>query len=132
MKFSINSKCPCGSNKKYKQCCMIYHKGAKPKDALLLMKSRYSAYAIGNTNYILKTTHPNNLNFTEDETQWKSDIKSFCDNTDFLRLEIIDYNLDENISFVTFKAKLSSGDMVEKSKFLKENGIWLYESGEVS
>lgn len=33
------------------------------------------------------------------------------------------------IAFVTFRAKLKSGDFVEKSRFLKENGRWYYESG---
>ena len=45
-KFSINSPCPCGSGGKYKKCCQKYHKGALAKDALTLMKSRYSAYAL--------------------------------------------------------------------------------------
>ena len=55
MKISKNSKCPCGSGKKYKECCYKYHKGANPPNALLLMKSRYSAYAAGDAKYIIKT-----------------------------------------------------------------------------
>lgn len=35
----------------------------------------------------------------------------------------------EEEAFVSFKAKLSSGDMVEKSRFLKLENRWLYESG---
>ena len=62
-RISPNTLCPCGSKTKYKKCCAIYHKGAVPKTALLLMKSRYSAYAVNNSAYIVKTTHPNNPDY---------------------------------------------------------------------
>jgi len=42
-----NTPCPCGSGRKYKKCCQPYHRGAKPDNALTLMKSRYAAYALG-------------------------------------------------------------------------------------
>ena len=129
-KTSPNAPCPCGSKNKYKKCCQAYHKGAKAKTALLLMKSRYSAYAVGNSSYIVKTTHPNNPDFTDNIKAWKESIESFCEATDFLGLEILEFVDGEKEAFVTFKAKLSSGDMVERSRFLKEGGEWLYESGE--
>ena len=56
MKFSPNNPCPCGSGKKYKKCCQIYHKGKIAKSALELMKSRYSAFAVGDIDYIIKTS----------------------------------------------------------------------------
>jgi len=55
-KISINSLCPCGSKIKYKKCCGKYHKGLVAKTALELMKSRYTAFAIGEINYIIKTS----------------------------------------------------------------------------
>ncbi|MEO1928617.1 MAG: SEC-C metal-binding domain-containing protein [Nautiliaceae bacterium] len=50
MKISKNSKCPCGSGKKYKECCFKWHKLGTAPNALLLMKNRFSAYAIGNAD----------------------------------------------------------------------------------
>ena len=129
-KTSPNTPCPCGSKKKYKKCCQSYHKGAKAKTALLLMKSRYSAYAVGNSSYIIKTTHTNNSDFTDNIKAWKESIESFCQVTEFLGLEILEFVDGTKEAFVTFKAKLSSGDMIERSRFLKEGGEWLYESGE--
>ena len=76
-KISPNSTCPCGSKKKYKKCCAIYHKGALAPSALALMKSRYSAYAIGNSDYIIKTTHPENIDYTLDINSWKKIYKTF-------------------------------------------------------
>jgi SEC-C motif-containing protein len=128
-KISPNAPCPCGSRQKYKKCCLIYHKGKNPKTALLLMRSRYSAYAVGNSSYIVKTTHPNNANYTTNIIAWKANIEVFCRDTEFLGLEIIETIETEGESFVTFRAKLSSGDMVERSRFLEIGNQWLYESG---
>jgi len=128
-KTSPNAECPCGSKNKYKKCCQAYHKGAKPKTALLLMKSRYVAYAVGDSAYIVKTTHENNADHSEDVKAWKESIDTFCKETEFLGLEILEFVDAKEEAFVTFKAKLSSGDMTEKSRFLKVDGMWLYESG---
>lgn len=131
-KISPNSSCPCGSKNKYKKCCQIYHKGAEPKTALLLMKSRYSAYAVANSSYIVKTTHSNNSDCTSNIKEWKESILAFSKSTEFLGLEILEFKEFEKEAFVTFKAKLSSGDMTEQSRFLKVDGMWLYESGIIS
>ncbi|CAA6810953.1 MAG: Unknown protein [uncultured Sulfurovum sp.] len=131
-KASPNAPCPCGSNNKYKKCCLVYHKGAKPKTALLLMKSRYAAYAVGDSSYIIKTTHETNAQYMTDTKEWKESIDAFSKETAFLGLEILDFSEDKEEAFVTFKALLSSGEMIEKSHFLKVDGFWLYENGEVS
>jgi SEC-C motif-containing protein len=131
-KTSPNTPCPCGSKLKYKKCCLVYHKGALPKSAVLLMRSRYVAYAVGNAAYIVKTTHPNNPDCTTNVKEWKQSIEQFSEATEFLALEILDFVEGEDEAFVTFRAKLSSADMVEKSRFLKEDGKWLYESGVIS
>jgi len=128
-KFSPNLPCPCGSGNKYKKCCSLYHKGVRPKNALVLMKSRYSAFATNHSSYIIKTTHPDNSDYTDDIKQWRDSIVKFSTQTDFLGLEIVEFIEGENEAFVTFRAKLSSGDLVEKSRFLQELGVWLYVDG---
>ncbi|MCI0500992.1 MAG: SEC-C domain-containing protein [Epsilonproteobacteria bacterium] len=134
MKYSVNSLCPCGSGLKYKKCCKFYHDGKVAKTALELMKSRYSAYAIANIFYIIKTTHNENQDFTTDISNWKKDILEFCKNTDFCKLEILEFIDGTSEAFVTFKATLFSQEddmsFVEKSKFFKVDGMWLYHSGE--
>ena len=129
-KFSPNLPCPCQSGLKYKKCCAPYHRGAIPKNALLLMKSRYSAYAVGKSDYIIRTTHPDNADFSEDTKAWKRSIDLFCHETDFQKLEILEWIDGEEEAFVTFKASLFSGVLIEKSKFLKVDRRWLYHSGE--
>ena len=134
MKFSVNDSCPCGSNKKYKKCCKTFHdKIFFPKTALELMKSRYSAYATSNAKYIIETTHKDNPDFTDNIKEWENDILIFCNNTKFIGLEILEFIDDENESFVKFKANMiqqgNDVSFVEKSRFIKVEGIWLYVDG---
>ncbi len=128
-KLSPNTPCPCHSGKKYKKCCQKYHKGALPPTAQLLMRSRYSAYACGNADYIMDTTHPLNSDYTEDRKTWREEILSFSAHTQFLGLRITESTEEEEESFVTFEADLSSGLLKERSRFLKENGRWYYVDG---
>lgn len=130
MKISSNAPCPCHSGKKYKQCCQPYHKGVLPSDALKLMRSRYSAFALAAAEYIMATTHPDNPDYTEDKESWRQSILSFSNGTRFLGLKIHECIDGSEEAFVTFEALLDSGILKEKSRFLKENGKWLYESGE--
>ncbi|QKF78882.1 YchJ family metal-binding protein [Arcobacter defluvii] len=134
MKFSVNDFCPCGSLKKYKKCCKLFHdKITFPKTALELMKSRFSAFAVSNSDYIIFTTHENNPDFTIEIKSWSKDILNFSNNTEFKKLEILEFIDDEIESFVTFKATLIQGkediSFIEKSRFLKVEGIWKYVDG---
>ena len=131
-KVSPNIPCPCGSKKKYKKCCGIYHKGALAPNALALMKSRYSAYATGNAEYIIKTTHPENPDYSDDHLSWKKEIDLFTQHTGFLGLKIMEFIDGKEEAYVSFEASLSSGVLIEKSRFLKHNGRWLYVDGVIS
>jgi len=51
--------CPCGSDRPYETCCGPFHSGALlPPTAEALMRSRYTAYARQNIDYVAKTTAP--------------------------------------------------------------------------
>jgi len=128
MKKSINAPCPCGSGKKYKKCCLLYHNGKLPATPLELMKSRYSAYAFGKARYIVQTTHPS---FREaDEAKWLEEIKVFCQ-SNFQNLTIIEHSYSDNEGFVEFEAEIDGVTLHERSAFIKENGRWYYTKGEV-
>lgn len=130
MKLSANAPCPCHSGEKYKRCCFPYHKGILPSDALKLMRSRYCAYALDLPHYIIATTHHTNVDYTEETSAWKESIREFSLNTRFSGLSIIEFIDGESVAYVTFEAMLNDTPFREKSRFLKENGRWLYESGE--
>src|SRR4051794_5105029 len=51
--------CPCGLGQPYASCCGRFHSGAgSAPTAELLMRSRYSAFAVGDAAYLLRTWHP--------------------------------------------------------------------------
>lgn len=124
--------CPCGSGKFYKHCCRPFHQGENPKDALALMRSRYSAYAMNNADYIIDTTHPDNpvANRNRDE------ILQFCQNTSFLQLTIHHFIHGQKTAYVLFTAHLEQGGQdatfTEKSRFEKVDGKWLYHTAQVT
>ena len=122
--------CKCYSGKPYKDCCGPLHRGTPPPDALALMRSRYCAYALGNVDYIISSTHKDNALFRLPTALQKTQIKHFCDSTTFTSLEILEVVPGEPESTVTFRAGiLQNGadcSFVEKSLFKKMAGFWKY------
>lgn len=133
MKIPPNNQCPCGSLKKYKKCCKVFHDGSNPKTAEQLMRSRFTAYIINDANYIIKTTHKDNQDYTENIESWKKDIMNFSDYTDFLGLEILESIEGKEESFIKFNAILKQDNLdasfTENSRFLKVDNKWFYVDG---
>ena len=51
--------CPCGSGLPFAECCGPCLDGAVwPSGAEALMRSRYSAYALGRYDWLVESTHP--------------------------------------------------------------------------
>ena len=127
--------CPCSSQKLYQECCKPYHDGALPENALKLMRSRYSAYAMHKAGYIIQTTHPKNRAYEKDLVEWEKKILEFCSATRFNGLEIVEFIDGHERAYVTFIAHLRNewGDASfrEKSTFEKVGDQWLYWAGEV-
>ena len=121
-----SKKCYCGSSESFESCCGLFISGVQlAPTALALMKSRYSAYATHQVDYLLATTHSSERKFysREDILHWASTNK-------WQKLEII--SATENT--VEFKAYYIDGNNVnqvhhEFSTFKKENGSWFYVDG---
>ncbi len=136
MASPVNQPCPCGSHKKYKKCCALFHKGSNPKTALELMKSRYSAFALGDAKYIIKTTHKENPEYNEDKKAWETSILDFSYGTEFKKLDIIEFIEKDDEAYVTFRVQLEQNgkdvSFQERSKFYRVDEVWKYHSGDVS
>jgi SEC-C motif-containing protein len=123
----IERKCYCCSEKKFEDCCGPIIKGIeKPSTALALMRSRYSAYAIHEVDYLWATTHSTTRNY-----HCKAEILNWATSNQWLQLEII--NAAKNT--VEFKACFLDSTLHkqihhELSAFKLENGIWFYVDGE--
>lgn len=126
--------CHCHSGLNYSFCCKKFHLGAMPGNALQLMRSRYCAYALGLVNYIIQTTHKNNSCYQKNTAVWKKELKTFCKETHFENLEILHFEEQGNLAYVSFIATLKQGSQdvsfTEKSSFKKEGKAWLYLGGE--
>lgn len=128
----MDMQCPCCSGLPYSACCKPYHDGALAPTPLALMRSRYAAYALKNAAYIMKTTHPRNPHYEKDRKKWERGILEFCNQTEFVRLEIFETGPDT----VHFAAHLKQSGrefvLEEKSRFMKVDREWLYLKKESS
>ncbi|WP_353829092.1 YchJ family protein [Agromyces sp. SYSU T0242] len=51
-------RCPCLSGQSYGECCAPLLGGAEAPTAVQLMRSRYTAFVVGDAEYLLATWHP--------------------------------------------------------------------------
>jgi SEC-C motif-containing protein len=121
------SACPCGSGHTYGDCCGKWHAGlaeslhAPTPEAL--MRSRYSAYVLGLIDYLLATWHPSTApgELELPPVKW-------------LELEVRHAQATGDAGVVEFVARLRENGrgarMHEISRFVRENGRWLYIDGE--
>lgn len=128
-------RCRCHSGKTERRCCGPLHAGRPAPSPLALMRSRYAAYASGNVDYIVRTTHPDSPHADPDHAAWRDALRAFCTATRFEGLSILDAPPAEgDRGTVTFRAALRQGDVdasfEERSRFVRVDGRWMYLNGE--
>ena len=107
-------------------CCGPYHAGAAAPDAERLMRSRYTAFVLGDVPYLLATWHASSRPATlelEGGAKW-------------LGLEIKSHRMTgQDSAEVEFVARFRvAGRAVrqhELSRFAREHGRWYYVDGDV-
>lgn len=116
--------CPCGTGQPYDECCGRWHRGqgAAPT-AEQLMRSRFSAFALGDTAYLLRTWHPSTRPRGLDLTGGPR----------YTRLEVLATDrgsLFDTEGTVLFRAHYRDGGrpgvLEEHSRFVRESGQWVY------
>lgn len=123
------SNCPCCSNKPFQKCCGPFLQMlAKPKTVQQLMRSRFSAYALGGHGaYLLATWHPDTrpmlsaVELSRRELHWQN-------------LQILASQQQGNQGTVEFIASFedgggNKGTHQEQSRFVRVAGKWLYVDG---
>jgi SEC-C motif-containing protein len=118
--------CYCSSGKLFKSCCAPYINGIKKSPtALALMKSRYSAYATHQADYLLATTH-----ISERKKYSREDILLWATANKWQKLEIIS-STENTVEFKAYFLDANNATQVhyEFSTFIKENGRWFYLDG---
>jgi SEC-C motif domain protein len=123
--------CPCGSEKRYLECCGAAIQLKNPaKTPEALMRSRYTAYVEENWDYIKKTMRlPALAQFNKKEAVRRARDET----TQWLGLEVLASSIESdnpNIGYVEFKAKYRSkgveGLIHENSIFHFIDGKWYY------
>lgn len=109
--------CPCGSASTYDECCGPLHRGTvlanTPEQ---LMRSRFAAYAVGETDYVFRTWHP----------RTRPDDLAPEPGLTWTRLEVLDATGDE-VEFVAhYDSPSGAGSLHERSVFEQRGGRWVY------
>ncbi len=135
--------CPCGSRLTFGVCCKPLLAGQPALSAEQLMRSRYTAFSLGNADYLLNSTHPS-LRDTQEE---KELIDSFS-TQEWLSLQVLATEkgtTKDTKGIVEFIAHYQHADghhhhhgeacgglhqLHERAYFVKENNHWYYNQGE--
>ncbi|OAN33840.1 zinc-binding protein [Plantibacter sp. H53] len=125
-----DARCPCLSGETYGVCCGRLHRGeSAAATAEALMRSRFSAFAVGDPEYLLRTWHPST----------KPASLELDDSLRWYRLDIVATSrggvLDTEgmVEFVAHHkvpgVRGSAGSQHERSRFSKDTGAWTYVDG---
>ena len=108
-------------------CCGPYHAGQSVPDAESLMRSRYSAFVLGNVPYLLATWHPSTRPAElalSPQVRWLGLTVRSARQPDATHGEV---------HFVARSRMAGRGQrQEERSRFVHEDGRWWYVDGDVA
>lgn len=121
-------RCPCLSGEVFGACCQRFLSGSvQAPTAVQLMRSRYTAFVVGDAEYLLATWHPSTRPATleiDGSQRW-------------YRLDIVRVDrggpLDTRgvVEFVArYRAHGERGELHETSRFAREERRWYYVDGD--
>jgi SEC-C motif-containing protein len=121
--------CPCGADAAFGRCCLQLHRGEREAEtAELLMRARYSAYAVGDLDYVWRTWHPRTRpdELTPDPgLTW----------TGLEVVDVLDGRPGDESGEVEFRAHYRqsqrTGTLHERSRFAVRARRWFYVDGEL-
>ena len=128
------SKCPCGSNKNYQDCCRPYiDKEKNAETAECLMRARYSAYVTGEIDFIIESNHPD----TREDIK-KDEISQWSKAADWESLEIVNTengkksDSEGSVEFIAkYSIKETPQEHHEFASFKKEEDKWYFYDGQI-
>ncbi|NKY45887.1 YchJ family protein [Nocardia cerradoensis] len=122
-------RCPCGSGEQFGQCCGPRLDGTRPAPtAEALMRSRYTAFAVGDHDYLLRTWHPRSRprRLVLDPAQHWISLQVFGTEAG---------GLFDDAGVVEFRATYRydgrRGVLSECSRFARVDGQWVYVDGDI-
>ena len=117
--------CPCGGGP-YAACCGRFHAGEAALTAEQLMRSRYSAYVLNDTAYLLQSWHASTRPAAAELEQEPGGK--------WLGLEVkrhVPMGDEATVEFVArYKTAGRAHRLHEVSRFVREDGAWFYVAGD--
>ena len=122
-----NTPCPCDPARSYAKCCERFHAGVNAPDAESLMRSRYSAYVLQLSDYLMATWHA--------DTRPTDALIADATTPKWIHLDIRRHeSTGEHSAIVEFIARYRLGGRAERmhelSRFVEEDGRWYYVDGD--
>lgn len=120
--------CPCKSGETLPKCCAPYHEGKAALTAEILMRSRYSAFVLGLSEYIWQTWHPD----TRPDLELLGGVNLKWINLEILSKEAgLEQDQQGKVRFAASYVSSNKGKTLdENSVFVKEDNVWLYVDGD--
>jgi SEC-C motif-containing protein len=120
-------------------CCAPYHRGeVEASDAVELMRSRFSAFARKDAEYLWKTLHPGHADRARPKEEVIKSIKRSAASLRYMRLSVLDSEEpdEEGTARVLFVAEVfeKGRDLtfMELSRFQRTNEGWRYLDGKLA
>lgn len=122
-------RCPCGSDKKYIDCCSRYlDKEETAPTAEALMRSRYTAYTLDREDYLLATwcatTRPASLELDNGPRSKWLGLEVKCHDSPAPDQAVVEF-------IARYKVNGRAHRLHEISRFVRKAGRWLYVEGEI-
>ena len=126
--------CPCFSGLRYVACCAPLHRGEREAETpVLLMRSRYAAFARGLGEYLVRTLSKDHADLDLPREALVRELSQARQRQRFMGLRILHEETGEREGQVMFFARIFEagvdGSFVEVSQFLREGPRWRYASG---
>ncbi len=125
---SDSGSCPCGPGKALDQCCGPILAGAPASTPEALMRSRYSAYAKRNYIHLRRS-----LSAEQQADFSEKDARDWAESSEWLGLEVTgtsggaEHDSEGTVDFTArFKTAGEERKHVEKARFVREEGRWVY------
>ncbi len=127
------SECPCNPEKSYEECCKPFHEGKEhAPSAEALMRARYSAYALGEIDYLLRS-----IPLIERKKFDRRSAKQWSQSADWKGLEIcsVDEKAQGTRAKIEFIARFEHDGEEHKhhevGSFEKVRDRWFFLDGKV-
>ena len=121
--------CPCGSELELTRCCQPFIQGTKkPTTAEQLLRARYTAFVLGEVDYVLSTHHSRTRSDVKRE-----EVEDWSKNSKWIGLKIVQSEAGKEadsqgtiLFCAQFESQGKQEDHWEQSTFEKEDGEWRF------